>query len=131
MNLIVQALEGVGDIARERVVLKALADLDLTDYAIVACSFGANGQPNAGNFSAGYWFGTKKVSKGDLVVVYTKVGRRSEKKTDRITSHFLYWHRTQLVWTGDKKPVLLYAPDWDYITDDVATIEPEAAPKKE
>jgi hypothetical protein len=61
------------------------------------------------------WFPDKLIQKGDLVVIYTRAGTRSEKVlTTGKKAHFLYWDISTAIWADDSAGVvLLHAPDWD------------------
>ena len=62
-----------------------------------------------------YWFPYKEVSAGDLIIIYTKSGKESEKRLEKGgTSHFFYWGLDFPIWqTMDVAPVILYAPEWE------------------
>ena len=127
MKLEIKSIEGIGDPTRERVVMRAKADLDMTVYAVFCCKFGKAAAPIAGPIVAVYWFGPKELKKGDLVVLYTKAGDRAEKTTDDgRTSHFYYWGKNETIWDDNRKPVLVHTDDWEYLTEDEATLEPKA-----
>lgn len=125
MNLTFVRIEAAGDIERERIVLKASADLDAGDYAIFRCRRASNGRPSAGNVLNAYWFPYLDVTAGSYVILYTKSGKRSEKDiTGNKKSLFFYWGCKQPIWNDGAAPVILRADDWETDSED-ETQEPK------
>lgn len=79
-------------------------------------------KPFSGSVPHCYWFTDLKIKSGDTVVLYTKVGKRSEKKNDNgSTSYFFYWELDKPTLQDDRFiPVLIKGEWWDY-PDDVHT----------
>ena len=75
--------------------------------------FFSEGQVNTG-VSSTFWFPDKEVQTGDLVVVYTKEGKASEKLLESgKRAHFFYWGRSAPQWASSSHGVvLLHAPEW-------------------
>jgi len=46
----------------------------------------------------GYWLPNSKVKTGDLVVLYTKVGKSKTKDTAENKTHFVYWGKDEAIW---------------------------------
>jgi hypothetical protein len=74
----------------ERIVLDVKEDCDLGYYFV----FNTKRLPEnsiSSSIRNPYWLPSKQVKKGDLVVIYTKVGSSSFKiNNDKTTSHFYY-----------------------------------------
>jgi hypothetical protein len=129
VELEVIRLEGVGDIANERVILRAKTALKLAQYGVFACRRGDIPRPLSGYFPGGFWFPGKDVAANDFVIVYTKAGRASEKVTNQVTSYFYYMGLLTPLWSaGNLIPVSVFTPAWDMMKDLESTTEPE--PKK-
>jgi len=113
MNLELRSLVKPGDLPNERVTLRAKVDLDVGDYLFAQSGY-ADGAPTI-NFFHTYWFPFKKISAGDLVVIYTKVGTESSKKlTTGKRAHFYYLDLKKTIWDDPTKAaVILYAPKWE------------------
>lgn len=114
MNIKLHEIEGGGDISRERVVIKATAPTDIGKYAVFACRAGTEeNTASAGPINAVYWFPNKKVQEGDFIVLYSKLGTRSEKRgEDGNTSHFFYWRSPKPLWVTGTVPALVETSDW-------------------
>lgn len=113
MKLELRSIISAGDITNERLSLRALDDLDVGDY-LVAQSGYVDDSPTT-NFYYTFWFPFKPIQKGDLVVVYTKVGATKERVLERGNkAHFYYLDLETPIWTRpDRGAVLLYAPTWE------------------
>ncbi|MDZ7712749.1 MAG: hypothetical protein U5L06_06415 [Rhodovibrio sp.] len=77
MNLQNIAIRSPGDLNKERLVMRALTDLDVGAYTIFAV-VGREGVPT-NDLRHAFWFPDLSVKKNDLVVVYTKVGKHKKK----------------------------------------------------
>lgn len=107
MSFRISSIANAGDLSKERLVLRADEALDVGAYAIFCCWAADGDEVSSGDLPAAYWFEDQKVGKGDLIVLYTKSGKRSSKLSDRgKTSHFFYWGRQSTLWVEGKRPVL-------------------------
>lgn len=114
MKLAIHSVAAPGDIGKERLVLKALSDTDVGDYAVLWSGIGDGGGPTSGRKRA-YWFPDITVRAGDSVVLYTKKGDRSKKVLDGGgTAHFFYWGSETPLWDENHCAVLLFISEWDY-----------------
>ncbi len=113
MKLELRSIVAPGDLAKERLTLRALQDLDVGDY-VVAQSGYADDSPTTTFFHT-IWFPYNPVQKGDLVVVYTKEGTNRERVLDRGNkAHFFYLDLNEAIWDDPTKGALvLYAPTWE------------------
>lgn len=116
MRLEITSIADTGDVSKERIVMKAVTDLDVGDFAVFKSSVGSTGQEPTAGRKAAYWFPDENVVTGDLVVLYTKRGSRSTKRLDSGgTVYFFYWGKDESQW-GDSQSgvVLLEVADWQF-----------------
>jgi hypothetical protein len=112
MNLKITAIREVGDVSKERIVLKALAAADVGNF-VIFCTGLTDGVVNV-DVQKTFWFPNKKVNTGDFVVVYTKSGTSSAKDFNGVKSHFFYWGESDAIWSRpNTSAVLLRAPEWE------------------
>jgi len=104
---------GVGE--KERLVIKALAEVDIGKYAVFVSSVSSSGSPTAG-WKTAYWFPDAAIKSGDLIVLYTKSGESSKKDLGSgRTAHFYYWGLDKTLWgTGKKTAVILRIAEWTH-----------------
>jgi len=115
MNLEIQSFAESGDKAKERLVLKATADIDVGAYAVFFTLTKNGENPTSGSKKA-FWFPDGKVKSGDLVVLYTKSGTTSTKElTEGRTVHFFYWGLGDSIWNTPKSgAVVLMVNNWKW-----------------
>lgn len=113
MRLKIESIADKGNYEKERLVLKVLAPTDIGDYLLLQAGH------NDGNVTIdtyhSFWFPYKKVNTGDVVVIYSKVGKENKKqlKTTGKTAYFYYWGLKKTAWSSDiKAPVILHAAEW-------------------
>jgi hypothetical protein len=101
--------------AKERLVIKAISDVDIGKYAVFRSGISDEGKPVSGSKIA-YWFPDQQIKAGDLVVLYTKTGKSSKKEiSGGHTAYFYYWHRDNSLWgTGKHTAVLLRIAEWTH-----------------
>jgi hypothetical protein len=105
-----------GELAHERVVMRASAAGDLGDYAIFRAFISPDGVALSGDVPRAYWFPELLVKPDDLVVLYTKEGVRSEKvlNSGRKT-YFFYWGRSTTMWDDQKYiATVVNTENWDF-----------------
>lgn len=114
MNLKHSSFADAGTFEKERLVLKAHAEVEIGNYAVF-CSGVSDGKATAGHKTA-YWFPDEKVKAGDLVVLYTKTGTDSKKKLESgVTAHFFYWGLKNAIWgNSNNTAVLLRVAEWSH-----------------
>jgi hypothetical protein len=114
MTLEIAKIEDQGDLERERIVLRVTADADIGWYAVFRCTTNPDGKGILGGpISHVYWFANKKVKNGDLIIIYSKHGVRSEKTGENgVTSHFFYWQLDTPIWIKGKRAVVVETPIW-------------------
>lgn len=115
MKLSIKSFADAGILGTERLVLRALEDVDIGDYLILRTKKSKKtGGPLSGGSDA-YWFPDHEVKAGDLVVVYTREGVASKKElSGGRTAHFYYWKKKQAFWgnNGENKAVLIETGSW-------------------
>lgn len=116
MNLEIRSIADAGIPLKERIILRALADLDVGNYALLKSGVGSTGREPTSGRKAAYWFPDEKVEAGDLVVLYTKRGSRSTKRLDGgHTAYFFYWGRDEAIWSDRQSgAVLIEIADWQF-----------------
>lgn len=120
MKLQLRSIIQPGELSKERLTLKALADLDVGDYMVAQSGY-RKGAPTT-HFYHTLWFPFKRISKGDLVVVYTKEGSERDREiSSGNIAHFFYLDLDKPIWDyKDRGAIVLYAPSWDaQSTDDL------------
>ncbi len=97
----------------ERIVLSVVEDDDIGRYLIMDSTY-TSSQNISNKLRHTYWFPDKKVKAGDLIILYTKHGKQSQKANKNgTTSHFFYWDLKNNVWNDDgDAAVLFYASEW-------------------
>lgn len=116
MNLIFSSFADVGDLTKERLILKAVSDIPLGDYAVFLSKTSPDGTAYSGQQTA-FWFPDGDIKANDLAVLYTKSGVASKKVLDSgATAHFFYWGLTAAQWgrTSGKGAVILRAAEWKF-----------------
>ena len=117
MKVQIQSFKDVGVPDKERVVMKVATDHDIGKYLLFHSNKSAESNATSGR-KIMYWFPDKPIKAGDLVVLYSKKGKRSEKKLDSGgTVHFFYWGLEDPVWGDDSKvAVLMLSAEWNTAT---------------
>lgn len=114
MKVKVQSIKDRGDLKNERLVLKALGDCDIGMFFVFDTTYSSDG--NISNLVRHpYWFPDKEIRAGDLVVLYTKEGRESQKlNKNGTTSHFFYRGIERTVWNKEEDCAVIFEiANWD------------------
>src|SRR5690242_19835307 len=109
MDIQIQAVRDPGDLAHERTVLEADADLDIGLHILMAARAGAKGETLGGRVPFCFWFPDGNIQRGDLLILYTKAGssKRKDNPSGKV-SHFFYWGLEHPIWNEDElRPVLI------------------------
>lgn len=124
MKLSLIGVENIGEIDRERVVMRATEDADAGHYAIFRCRLAPNGKAAAGYVPGAFWFPERALKVGDFVILYSKNGVSSSKTgNEGNTSYFFYWGQTTTQWPG-YIATLVETPAWKY-----SALPPSPAPE--
>ena len=112
MRVKIESITDRGDLDRERLVLRVLGDADIGEYLLIRTGF--EDDKVTTEVVNTFWFPDRPMSRGDLVVVYSKSGAPKRKSIrDGRTAHFFYWEQESPLWDDEHcAPVLLYAPQW-------------------
>lgn len=110
MSLRISSIAGAGDFDKERLIMRAGTDLDIGGFSLFCCKVVSENQVDSGDVACAYWFEDYEVKSGDLVILYTKSGKRSSKVNESgSTSHFIYWERRSPIWSPEYRAVLIQA----------------------
>lgn len=112
MKLELRSIIARGDLKRERLTLRAISSVDVGEY-LVAQTVLIEGDP-ATSFEHMIWLPFKQIDKGDIVVVYTKIGKPTEKVlSNNNKAHFFYLDLNKTIWNGSGKgAIVLETPTW-------------------
>jgi hypothetical protein len=113
MKLNITSFADAGNFQKERIVLKADAEIGLGEYAVFCTTVSASGDAMSGRKTA-YWFPDGTIKKNDLVVLYSKKGTASKKDLNGgRTAHFFYWGDDHSMWGGTGNgAVVLRVAEW-------------------
>lgn len=113
MDLNIERVRDAGILETERVVLRAIKNVDIGDFVLSAAET-RDELPVSGSLVAAFWMPDKDIKRGNLVVVYTKNGNEREKLNENGNrSHFFYWGRNEPLWKkGETVPVLSQVEEW-------------------
>jgi hypothetical protein len=117
MRLQITSVADRGNGDKERIVMKATADIDVGRFAIFRAGANDEGAPTS-DVADVFWFPDKAVKARDLVVLYTKAGKTSERPSKSGgTVHFFYWGRPNPLWStsSGRIPVLVSTNDWEWL----------------
>ncbi|AWJ05717.1 TPA: hypothetical protein PBQ56_002484 [Escherichia coli] len=111
MKVNITAIREPGNLEKERIVIRVDSSCNIGEFILLQTGF-ENESVNTGIYET-FWFPDKSVRAGDLVVVYTKTGKSSEKKSNDATSHFFYMGKAVSIWNrNEQSAVLMHAPEW-------------------
>lgn len=119
MELNLNSVIDTGNHENERLVLDVVEDCNLKYFLIFDSTY--KGEHKISNkLRHTYWFTSKEVKAGDLVVLYTRKKRTGEKEeiqnSDGTTSHFFFWGLDSYVWNNDGDVAgLMRIKTWDTI----------------
>src|SRR5207248_467174 len=115
MNLEIKELKNVGDLSRERIVLKATADTEIGTYVVFITRKGIRlAGVLGGPVPHSFWFPNQKVKRSDLIILYTKKGPYSKKENSSgSVSYFYYWDKEQPLLPQGRNAVLAELEGWE------------------
>lgn len=116
MSLKLLRVESAGNLDDEKVVFQAIADAKLGNYIVLQSKKSPDGKVFSGAIPSAFWFTTMDIKRGDFVVLYTKVGARSQKQgsENEPSSYFFYWDLKEPIWASDFKPTSVLASTWEW-----------------
>jgi len=113
MKVKIEYVKDNGDLANERIVLKALERVDIGRYLL--CDTTYNDDETVSNkLRHTFWFPDKVIEEGDFVALYTTVGTdRQHGNKAGTTTHCFYWGLDRTVWNkGGDGAVLFELGSW-------------------
>jgi hypothetical protein len=122
MKVRITSIACVGDLSRERLILKASDNDDIGDYVVFRTQAAKKDRsPLSMDIPNAFWFPDLDIKMGDFIVLYTKVGVRSTKPAadGTTTSHFFYWGLTDPIWASSSyRAVLLHIENYQVFKED-------------
>ncbi|NWD24896.1 hypothetical protein HX864_16610 [Pseudomonas yamanorum] len=123
MNLIILRIADNGILEKERIVLKAVADVDVGSYILAQTGVGVD-RVVTNKIHNNFWFPDAEIVAGDLVVLYTKSGKSSTKENGANKSYFYYWGKPTPVWNiQDRTAVIMEISSWERLAESDETTE--------
>jgi len=112
MKLRIQKIVDKGILEKERIIMKAAADMDVGVYAVFQVA--TEQRKITSDVQDAFWFPDQPVSVNDTVVLYTKQGVDKSRPSETGGKlHFFYWGKEQPKWNSNWAPVLLFISDWE------------------
>ncbi|CAI1705349.1 MULTISPECIES: hypothetical protein [Serratia] len=90
MKFKINGLREPGNLEKERVVIEILEDGNVGNLVVTSTSQQGEGAVSS-KIKNPYWIPDQDVKKGDLVVVYTKEGRKNNRENDDNSSSYFYY----------------------------------------
>lgn len=111
MILKITGVRDAGNLEKERIVMTASGPGDIGEFVLLQTGFREQ-SVTTGVFET-FWFPDKPIAAGDFVVLYTKIGKQSDRPFKESTSHFFYWGLSGPIWQKPERAgVVMHAPDW-------------------
>lgn len=112
MLITINYIKDAGDINNERIVMKAIQTGDIGNY-ICAISLLKDNNNISSKIQYPYWFPDKIITEGATIVLYTKVGRSSERvNEDGSTSYFFYRGESSPIITPQSCAIIIEIAAW-------------------
>lgn len=115
MDIEFNMVKDPGVIENERVILKVTKDTDLGSFLIATSLENDDNKTISSELSNIFWLPDQKLKAGDLVIVYTKDGKKG--KVDNIdgsTSYFVYWGLGKPFGLDPRAAIVLFNASWHY-----------------
>ncbi len=113
MNVELRSIADKGNLEKERLTLRVLADVNIGEYLLIRAIHSGGSLTNG--VKDCYWFPDKLVDKGDLIVLYTKAGTQSSRELEGgNTAHFFYLSLERPIWnSAGIAAVLMHGQNWE------------------
>jgi len=114
MEIEIVGVADVGDLERERLILKIVKSCDIGYFLVLDGQCLENGEVSA-RVRQPFWFPDQKVRVGDRILLYTKKGAGPKQRTDAdgTTTHCFYRQLESTVWNrGGNSVVVLSVSEW-------------------
>lgn len=114
MRIQIRSIREPGVPEKERLVLDAVQPDDIGHYVVFSTRILPSDAVSV-RVRHTFWFPDQRVQPGDVIVLYTKKGRKSERKNkDGSTSYFFYWNQDTPLWgESDMTAVVAFIEEWD------------------
>lgn len=114
MSVVVEAIRDRGVPNQERLVLRAILDVDLADFVVLSSQVGMPEHVIAGSLPS-YWFPSRQAQSGDRILLYTGSGEIHEEDNHEGGTDFVfYWNQPSTLWALDGAAVVvLRAESWE------------------
>ncbi len=113
MKLVICYVRNHGVKNNERIILKALDNIDIGSYMLADTTY-ISGSEVSNKLRHTFWLPDQVVNKDDLIVIYTKEGKdtvKSNKSGNK--TYFFYWGINQTVWNKNEDSAALFlVGDW-------------------
>jgi hypothetical protein len=116
MKLEIRSVKSHGDLANERIMLKAISDVNIGAYMISDTTYQSD-HAISNKLRHIFWIPDKDVEEDDLIVIYTKSGtdKRVRNSNSGKSTHFFYWGLEGPIWNkGGDTAVLFFLNDWSF-----------------
>lgn len=101
MTFQILKVKDAGDLDKERVILKATKDTEISWYILFDNTYNDDGSLS-NLWRHMFIFPRITVKAGDFVWLYTKKGEKSNRGNDsNTTTHLLYWGMDETIWNHD------------------------------
>jgi len=113
MKLAIRYVRDHGVKKDERIILKALDNIDIGSYMLADTTYISDAEVS-NKLRHTFWLPDQEVKKDDLIVIYTKEGRDSVKANKSGSkTYFFYWGINRTVWNVDEDAAALFlVGDW-------------------
>lgn len=108
MKMKIRSIHGHGKADEEYVVLDVIEDCNAHYYMLSDTTYTAK-RKISNKTRHNFWFSPKKLKAGDVVYLYTKVGKySSSERTNETISHKFYWGLKVPIWNDDGDGAILF-----------------------
>ncbi|OLU22492.1 hypothetical protein BVH03_25040 [Pseudomonas sp. PA15(2017)] len=110
MRIKVRSVQDAGNLEKERVVIYALEDGQIGSQILASTQRHGAGVSN--EIYNAYWIPDREIKKDDVVVVYTKSGKNTDRKNkDETRSYFFYMGLDKPTYVNDKVAAVVFSID--------------------
>jgi len=108
MKVKIMYVKDNGDLAKERIILKALERVDIGRYLLCDSTYNDDGTVS-NKLRHTFWFPDKVIEEGDFVALYTKFGADSQHDNKaETTTHYFYWGLDRPIWNKSGDGAVLF-----------------------
>lgn len=108
MKLSIKSVKEHGDLPKERIILKALENVDIGNYMIADTTY-IDEEQVSNKLRHTFWLPDVKVCKDDLIVLYTKAGNESvQKNKSGNKTYFFYWDLGLTIWNKEEDAAAIF-----------------------